>query len=128
MERIKHERTEDLAREVLRDLKCLEHARFQCAWTGRDPKEGASPKELLIPSLIIVFDYPPVPDIAPALCIRFSTRGFANGSLVHDAQIKYVIRSKVEKYLKAIGQEPGVNSPQDLKLIDNEMIIGKKED
>ena len=101
MERIKHERTEDLAREVLKDLKCLDRATFQCAWIAGKPNVN---RELLLPALIITFQHPG--PASPAFCITFTKRGFATGSPVHDAEIKRVIREKVEKYLKMIDCAP----------------------
>ena len=115
MNRIHHERTEEIAREVLLDLKCLENAKYKCAWLGEPPNAKVHRPELRIPCIIIEFTYPQE-DRAPALCIRFTTNGFANGSPLHDEKIRYVIRDKVEKYLKQIGHDPGINTPQDMNL------------
>jgi hypothetical protein len=114
--RTNHKRTEELAMEVLKDLKCLENAEFRCCWLAGEPRPGPKcPRELTIPAIYIKFDYPDAV-IAPALCIKFATKGFATGEPIHDAKIKYVIREKVEKYLKMIGHDPGINTPQDMRL------------
>jgi len=101
MEQFRHERTQELTREVLRDLKCLEGARVRCCWIAGRPE---APKELLIPAVYIMFEH--VGTLAPALCISFPTKGFATGSPIHDEPIRYVIRDRVEKYLKMINCEP----------------------
>ncbi len=117
MNRTNHKRTEELAREVLKDLKCLEHAKFRCGWLGGDAKKFPN-KELAIPCLIIEFDYPKSADVAPSYCISFPNQGFANGSPAHDARIKDIIRRRVEGYLKMISVDPGRNAPQDMRLND----------
>jgi len=116
MNRIKHERTEDIAREVLHDLKCLEHTEFQCAWLAPTPEADHA---IRIPGIILKFDYPSAAK-QPALAIAFVTQGFANGTPLHDAKIKYTIRQKVEKYLRMIGENPGVNTPQEMQLSEHE--------
>jgi hypothetical protein len=116
MNRVKNERTEDLAREVLHDLKCLEHCEYQCAWFAADP---LAQRDTRVPGIVLKFDYPQA-HVQPALAILVVTQGFANGTPLHDAKIKYVIRQKVENYLKMIGIESGINTPQEMRLTEEE--------
>lgn len=109
IQRVRHERTEDLAREVLHDLKCLEHCSYQCAHLAADPN---AKREMRIPAIILQFDYPEA-DRAPALAIGLVH--WAMGTRTDD-DLKRTIRTKVEAYLKMIGIEPGRNEPKDMRL------------
>jgi hypothetical protein len=110
--RIRHERTEELAREVLHDLKCLENCKIQCCWFGASPHAH---REARVPGIVLQFEYPDE-NLSPSFAIAFANNGFANGTPTHDAKIKYIIREKVEKYLKMIGKDPGINTPFDMRL------------
>jgi hypothetical protein len=110
--RVRHERTEELAREVLHDLKCLEHTHYQCCWLGPSPQAH---RDTHVPALILRFEHPDI-GVCPAMYIQFINNGFANGSPLHDAKIKAIIRTKVEKYLRMISEESGINTPWDMRL------------
>ena len=108
-------RTEDLAREVLRDLKALEHTKYELVQSKHfDPTSDMQvPYGALVPAIKLEFSFPE-DDRCPAFLVHIVN--YATGSIANDEVIKYRIRQKVEEYLKSISRDPGFNVPEDMRL------------
>jgi hypothetical protein len=85
------QRTLDIAREALIDIKQLEHCSYRL---GRlQGPQG-------LPALIVVFDYPEAA-VVPALAIGLAS--LATGTLYTEEKVKRAVRNGVEQYLHKCG-------------------------
>jgi hypothetical protein len=125
-------RSEDIAREVLKDLKCTEKAEIRCCWVSpmaSDPLHRAGPEQR-IPALRIVFEGktemafdPTRCEMSPVTtCAAFTIclRNFADGSVYADEVIRHDIRSQLEGYLGTFTVASGINAPVDFRLTEHE--------
>jgi hypothetical protein len=125
-------RSIDIARRVLEDLKCTENAEIRCCWVSpmaNDPL-GRAGQSMRIPALRIVFEGKTDMAWDPSLgrmsavttCAAFTVclRNFADGSIYGDEAIKADIRKQVEGYLGQFTRRPGVNAPSDFRLSEYE--------
>jgi hypothetical protein len=117
-------RTCDLAREVLRDLRCLEGSQVKACWTSKDPD---APQECRIANLYLVMPGKPemrldpdsgqlVPQVVSQAALMVQVQNFATGGVFDDDKIKRIVRAKVEEYLQTFTVRPGCNGPVDFRL------------
>lgn len=117
-------RSVDLARQVLRDLKCIEGSEVRCCWTSSDPGARQSAR---IAALYIVFPGKPearidpesgelVWDVLAQPAKMIQIQNFATGGVFDDERIKAMVRKETEEYLQMFTQRPGCNSPEDFRL------------
>lgn len=109
------QRLEDLARDILRDIGCLENTSYEAVQSKHfdGTMDSAVPYGMMVPAIKLEFDYPEDTK-KPAFLVHVVD--WATGSLAHDEVIKYRIRQRVEIYLKSISRAPGRNSPADMRL------------
>jgi len=108
-------RLEDIARDVLRDIGMLEKTTYEAVQSKHfEPKEHPQvPYGTMVPAIKLEFDHQDETK-KPAFLVHVVN--WATGSIANDEVVRSRIRRKVEEYLRSISQEPGFNTPQDMRL------------